>query len=52
MDERGHQPQDDAEFDRLAWESYKELAAKAEGRAGQGIVFALTKHHAPGSVIT
>jgi len=35
-----------AEFDRLAWESYKELAPKQKDGPGKAIVFALTKHHA------
>ena len=34
------------EFDRLAWESYKELAPKQKQGPGKAIVFALTKHHA------
>jgi len=34
------------EFDRLAWESYKELAPKQKDGPGKAIVFALTKHHA------
>jgi type I restriction enzyme R subunit len=34
------------EFDRLAWESYKELAPKQKNGPGKAIVFALTKHHA------
>jgi len=34
------------EFDRLAWESYLELAPKQKDGPGKGIVFALTKHHA------
>ena len=34
------------EFDRLAWESYKELAPKQKEGPGKAIVFALTKHHA------
>jgi len=34
------------EFDRLAWESYQELAPKQKDGPGKAIVFALTKHHA------
>src|ERR1019366_5580359 len=34
------------EFDRLAWESYKQLAPKQKVGPGKAIVFALTKHHA------
>lgn len=34
------------EFDRLAWESYKELAPKQKEGPGKAVVFALTKHHA------
>ncbi len=34
------------EFDRLAWESYRELAPKQKDGPGKAIVFALTKHHA------
>ena len=34
------------EFDRLAWETYKELAPKQKEGPGKSIVFALTKHHA------
>jgi type I restriction enzyme R subunit len=34
------------EFDRLAWESYRELAPKQKVGPGKAIVFALTKHHA------
>lgn len=34
------------EFDRLAWESYKELAPAQQDDPGKAIVFALTKHHA------
>lgn len=34
------------EFDRLAWESYKELAPKQKAGPGKAVVFALTKHHA------
>lgn len=35
-----------AEFDRLAWESYKELAPGQKTGPGKSIVFAITKHHA------
>jgi type I restriction enzyme R subunit len=34
------------EFDRLAWENYKELAPGQKIGPGKGIVFAITKHHA------
>jgi len=34
------------EFDRLAWENYKELAPKQEIGPGKTIIFAITKHHA------
>ncbi len=34
------------EFDRLAWESYKELAPGQKIGPGKSIVFAITKHHA------
>jgi len=34
------------EFDRLAWESYQELAPKQDPGPGKAIVFAITKHHA------
>jgi type I restriction enzyme R subunit len=34
------------EFDRLAWEIYKDLAPKQKDGPGKAIVFALTKHHA------
>lgn len=34
------------EFDRLAWENYKELAPKQKTGPGKAIVFAITKHHA------
>jgi type I restriction enzyme R subunit len=34
------------EFDRLAWESYKELASGQKIGPGKTIVFAITKHHA------
>ena len=35
-----------AEFDRLAWESYQELAPGQDPGPGKAIVFAITKHHA------
>jgi len=35
-----------AEFDRLAWENYQELAPKQNVGPGKAIVFAITKHHA------
>ncbi|MCK9276351.1 MAG: DEAD/DEAH box helicase family protein [Syntrophales bacterium] len=35
-----------AEFDRLAWENYKELAPGQRIGPGKAIVFAITKHHA------
>jgi type I restriction enzyme, R subunit len=35
-----------AEFDRLAWANYKELAPGQKVGPGKGIVFAITKHHA------
>ena len=35
-----------AEFDRLAWENYKELAPGQKIGPGKTIVFAITKHHA------
>ena len=35
-----------AEFDRLAWESYPELAPGQSPGPGKAIVFAITKHHA------
>jgi type I restriction enzyme R subunit len=35
-----------AEFDRLAWENYKELAPNQKIGPGKAIVFAITKHHA------
>jgi len=35
-----------AEFDRLAWENYKELAPGQKTPPGKTIVFAITKHHA------
>jgi len=34
------------EFDRLAWQSYKELALGQKIGPGKAIVFAITKHHA------
>ncbi|GAB6064750.1 DEAD/DEAH box helicase family protein [Deferrisoma palaeochoriense] len=34
------------EFDRLAWEHYKELAPGQDPGPGKAIVFAITKHHA------
>lgn len=34
------------EFDRLAWENYKELAPGQQTGPGKAIVFAITKHHA------
>ncbi|EKU81670.1 type I restriction endonuclease subunit R [Massilia timonae] len=34
------------EFDRLAWENYKELAPGQKDGPGKSIVFAITKHHA------
>lgn len=34
------------EFDRLAWENYKELAPRQEIGPGKSIIFAITKHHA------
>ncbi len=34
------------EFDRLAWENYKELAPGQRIGPGKAIVFAITKHHA------
>ncbi|WP_434073568.1 DEAD/DEAH box helicase family protein [Moorella naiadis (nom. illeg.)] len=34
------------EFDRLAWENYKELAPGQSVGPGKTIVFAITKHHA------
>ena len=35
-----------AEFDRLAWETYQELAPGQSPGPGKAIVFAITKHHA------
>ena len=35
-----------AEFDRLAWENYKELAPGQKSGPGKAVVFAITKHHA------
>lgn len=34
------------EFDRLAWESYQELAPGQKVGPGKAVVFAITKHHA------
>lgn len=34
------------EFDKLAWENFKELASGQETGPGKSIVFAITKHHA------
>lgn len=34
------------EFDRLAWQSYKELAPGQNNGPGKSVVFAITKHHA------
>jgi type I restriction enzyme R subunit len=34
------------EFDRLAWENYKELAPGQKESPGKSVVFAITKHHA------
>jgi len=34
------------EFDRLAWQSYKEQASGQKTGPGKAIVFAITKHHA------
>lgn len=34
------------EFDRLAWENYKELAPGQKKGPGKAVVFAITKHHA------
>lgn len=34
------------EFDRLAWETYKDLAPGQKTGPGKSIVFAITKHHA------
>ena len=34
------------EFDRLAWESYRELAPHQDPGPGKAVVFAITKHHA------
>ena len=34
------------EFDRLAWNTYQELAPKQSPGPGKAIVFAITKHHA------
>ena len=35
-----------AEFDRLAWQTYKDLAPGQKTGPGKSIVFAITKHHA------
>jgi type I restriction enzyme R subunit len=35
-----------AEFNRLAWQNYKEFAPKQAVGPGKAIVFAITKHHA------
>jgi len=34
------------EFDRLAWQNYKELAPGQKAGPGKAVVFAITKHHA------
>lgn len=34
------------EFDRLAWQNYKELAPGQKNGPGKSVVFAITKHHA------
>ncbi len=34
------------EFDRLAWENYKELAPGQKEGPGKTVIFAITKHHA------
>lgn len=34
------------EFDRLAWESYQELAPGQDVGPGKAVIFAITKHHA------
>jgi len=34
------------EFDRLAWENYKDLAPGQKTGPGKAVVFAITKHHA------
>lgn len=34
------------EFDRLAWESYRELAPGQDAGPGKSVIFAITKHHA------
>jgi type I restriction enzyme R subunit len=34
------------EFDRLAWENYKDLAPGQKNGPGKSVVFAITKHHA------
>jgi type I restriction enzyme, R subunit len=35
-----------AEFDKLAWQNYKELAPGQKDGPGKSVVFAITKHHA------
>ncbi|THD09656.1 type I restriction endonuclease subunit R [Rhodanobacter lindaniclasticus] len=35
-----------AEFDRLAWDNYKELAPSQQVGPGKSVIFAITKHHA------
>jgi len=34
------------EFDRLAWENYRELAPGQDPGPGKAVIFAITKHHA------
>jgi len=34
------------EFDRLAWQNYRQLAPKQKAGPGKAVVFAITKHHA------
>lgn len=34
------------EFDRLAWQNYRDLAPKQKNGPGKAVVFAITKHHA------
>jgi type I restriction enzyme R subunit len=34
------------EFDRLAWENYRELAPGQDVGPGKAVIFAITKHHA------
>lgn len=34
------------EFDRIAWQNYKELAPGQKNGPGKAIIFAITKHHA------